>query len=58
MARQWQRVRATEPIGEMSNFEELAGDCAQDGVFDFPGSGVGLKITGSVGSPLTPMAIK
>jgi kynurenine formamidase len=45
-------------IGEMFNFEELASDCAQDGVYDFLFSGVGLKITGSVGSPLTPMVIK
>ena len=45
-------------IGEMFNFEELAADCAADGVYECLFSGTGLKITGSVGSPLTPMALK
>ncbi len=45
-------------IGEMFNFEDLAADCAQDGVWEFMFSGIGLKVTASVGSPLTPMAIK
>jgi kynurenine formamidase len=45
-------------VGEMFNFEDLAADCEQDGVWEFMFSGTGLKITGSVGSPVTPMAIK
>jgi kynurenine formamidase len=45
-------------IGEMFNFEDLATDCAEDGIYECLFSGVGLKITASVGSPLTPMAIK
>ncbi len=45
-------------LGEMFDFEELAADCEQDGVWDFLFCGTGLKVTGSVGSPLTPIAIK
>ena len=45
-------------IGEMFNFEGLAADSAEDGVWEFLFSGVGLKVTGSVGSPVTPMALK
>lgn len=45
-------------LGEMFNLEELARDCAEDGVWTFQFCGAGLKITGAVGSPVTPMAIK
>ena len=45
-------------IGEMFDFERLSDDCNQDGVWEFMFSGTGLKITGSVGSPVTPMALK
>jgi kynurenine formamidase len=45
-------------IGEMFNLEGLADDCAEDGVYEFLFSGTGLKVTGAVGSPLTPMALK
>jgi kynurenine formamidase len=45
-------------VGEIFNFEELARDCADDDVYEFLFSGTALKITGAVGSPLTPMAIK
>ncbi len=45
-------------LGEMFDFENLAVDCAQDGIWEFLFSSVGIEVTGSVGSPLTPMAIK
>ena len=45
-------------LGEMFDFEELATDCEQDAVWEFLFSGTGIKVTGSVGSPLTPIAIK
>ena len=45
-------------IGEMFYLEELAADCEQDGVWDFLFCAPGLKVTGSVGSPITPIAIK
>jgi len=45
-------------LGEMFNFEDLAADCEQDGVREFLFCAPGLKVTGSVGSPITPMALK
>jgi kynurenine formamidase len=45
-------------LGEMFNLEELAADCAQDGVWEFLFCGQGLKVTGSVGSPVTPLVLK
>jgi len=45
-------------LGEMFNFEALADDCDQDGVWECQFCGTGLKITGAVGSPTTPMALK
>lgn len=45
-------------IGEMFNFEDLAADCAEDGVHEFLFTGTGLKVTAAVGSPVSPIAIK
>jgi kynurenine formamidase len=45
-------------LGEMFNFEALAADCETDGVWEFLFCAPGLKVTGSVGSPITPMALK
>ena len=45
-------------LGEMFNFEDLAADCEQDGVWECLFCAPGLKVTGSVGSPITPMALK
>jgi hypothetical protein len=45
-------------LGEIFDFEELAADCAADGVWEFFFSGTGLKVTGGVGSPLGPVALK
>lgn len=45
-------------IGEMWNLEELAEDCEADGVWEFLLAAPGLKVTGSVGSPVTPVALK
>jgi kynurenine formamidase len=45
-------------LGEMFNLEELAADCASDRVYEFLFSGIGLDITGSVGSPVTPVVVK
>ena len=45
-------------LGEMFNFTDLAADCEQDGVWEFFFSATGLKVTGAVGTPLTPVAIK
>lgn len=45
-------------LGEMFNFEDLAVDCAEDGVWEFMLCATGLKVTGAVGSPVTPIALK
>lgn len=45
-------------LGEMFDLDELAADCAADGAYDFLFSAPPLKVTGAVGSPLNPLAIK
>jgi len=45
-------------LGEFWNLEELARDCAADGVYDFMLVAQALPITGGTGSPLNPLAIK
>jgi kynurenine formamidase len=46
------------PIGEIFDLEELAADCAADGVYDFLVAAPPLPITGGVASPVNPLAIK
>lgn len=45
-------------IGEMWDLDGLAADCAADGVYEFLLIAAPLKITGAVGSPLNPVAVK
>jgi len=45
-------------LGEMFDLDTLAEDCAADGVYSFFFSAPPLKVTGAVGSPLNPLAIK
>lgn len=45
-------------VGEIFDFEELAEDCATDGVYQFMFVAPPLPITGAVGSPVNPQAIK
>ena len=45
-------------LGEILDFEELAADCAGDGVWDFFFCAPPLKFTRGVGSPINPLAIK
>jgi len=45
-------------LGEMFDLDALADDCAADGVWEFFFSAPPLKITGGIGSPLNPLAIK
>lgn len=45
-------------IGEIFNLDELADDCAHDGVYEFFFVAPPLPITGAVGSPINPLAIK
>ena len=46
------------PIGEIWNLDELAADCAADGTYEFMLVAPPLPITGAVGSPVNPQAIK
>ena len=45
-------------LGEILDFEELAADCAADGVWEFFFCAPPLKVTKGVGSPINPLAIK
>ena len=45
-------------IGEMWALEDLAEDCAADGVYEFFLTAAPLPITGAVGSPVNPIAVK
>jgi kynurenine formamidase len=45
-------------LGEMFDLDALAADCAADGVYEFLFTAPPLKVTGAVGSPLNPLAIK
>ncbi len=46
------------PIGEMWYLDDLAADCAQDGVYEFLLTSAPLNIPGGVGSPPNALAIK
>lgn len=45
-------------LGEILDFEELAADCAADGIWEFFFCSPPLKVTKAVGSPINPLAIK
>ncbi|MEW2116137.1 cyclase family protein [Streptomyces sp. NPDC005474] len=45
-------------IGEMWDLDALAEDCAADGVYEFWLTAAPLPITGAVGSPVNPIAVK
>jgi hypothetical protein len=45
-------------MGEIFFLGELSKDCADDKVYEFMFVGPALPITGAVGSPTNPLAIK
>ena len=45
-------------IGEMWDLDALGADCASDGVWEFWLSAEPLPVTGAVGSPVAPVAVK
>ncbi len=45
-------------LGEILDFEELAADCAADGVWEFFFTAPVLKFSKAVGAPINPLAIK
>ena len=51
-------VHAGMLIGEIFDLEGLADDCANDGAYEFLFVAPPLPITGAVGSPINPQAIK
>jgi kynurenine formamidase len=46
------------PLGELWDLEELAADCAADGVYEFLLVAPPLNLPGAMGSPLNPIALK
>ena len=45
-------------VGEIWDLETLASDCAADGVYEFLLTAAPLKVTGAVGAPVHPVAMK
>jgi kynurenine formamidase len=45
-------------LGEMWDLDALAADCADDGVYEFWLTAAPLPVTGAVGSPVNPIAVK
>ena len=45
-------------MGAIFYVKDLAEDCAADGVYEFMFVALGIPITGAVGSPTNPLAIK
>jgi len=45
-------------LGEILDLDELAEDCANDGVYEFFTAAPPIKFTHAVGSPINPLAIK
>jgi hypothetical protein len=45
-------------LGEMWDFDALAADCAADGRWDFWLTAAPLPVTGAVGAPVNPIAVK
>jgi kynurenine formamidase len=45
-------------LGEMFDLDALAADCAADGTWQFLFSAPPLRVTGGVGSPVNPLALK
>ena len=46
------------PIGELFALDELAADCADDGVYEFMFVSMPLNLPGGVGSPPNALALK
>jgi hypothetical protein len=45
-------------LGEILDLEDLAADCASDGVWEFFLAAPPLRVVGGVGSPVSPLAMK
>ncbi len=51
-------VNAGIVLGEMFDLEQLADDCAEDGVYEFLFAAPPLVVSKAVGSPINPQAVK
>jgi len=45
-------------LGEIWDLERIGADCADDGIYEFLLSAPALNISGAVGTPLNPIALK
>ncbi|MCZ7527670.1 MAG: cyclase family protein [Acidimicrobiia bacterium] len=45
-------------LGELFDLDELAADCAADGVYEFFFAAMPMPVVGGVGSPVNPLAVK
>lgn len=45
-------------LGEMWDLEAIGEDCAADGIYEFLLVAQALEISGAVGSPINPIALK
>ena len=45
-------------LGEMWDLEALSRDCAADGVYEFQLVAPPIRVSGAVGSPINPLALK
>ena len=45
-------------LGELWDLDALAADCAADGVWEFLLVAAPIPVTGAVGAPVNPLAIK
>ncbi|MEE4023617.1 cyclase family protein [Gordonia sp. PKS22-38] len=45
-------------LGEMWDLDGLAADCAEDGVYEFFLTAAPIPVTGAVGAPVNPIAVK
>jgi len=45
-------------LGEMWDLDALAADCADDGTYEFWLSAGPIPVTGAVGAPVNPLAVK
>jgi hypothetical protein len=45
-------------VGEMWDLDALAADCALDSIYEFQLTAAPLPVTGAVGAPVNPIAVK
>ena len=51
-------MKTGESVGEIFHLDDLAKDCARDKRYEFMFVGPAIPVTGAVGAPTNPVAIK